>query len=154
MATVKAKGLDKVKKNLIAEIAKIKGATRRGMIKAGVVLKGASIRNSPVDLGNLRASHYVYFSGAFTSKPAYKETSGDDAQKLLGSHESEIARAKQEVKGMQVRVGASAFYSLFVHEAPPSTTFSVGGSKFLQKAVSENQGTILKIISDEARIPQ
>lgn len=54
-------------KRLNVEIAKIKGKTTQGLIAAATFVKVKSQDRTPVDLGNLKASHYVT-SGSANNK--------------------------------------------------------------------------------------
>lgn len=44
--------------NLNAQALKIKTATAAGLVDAGLFIKAESMKNAPVDTGNLRASHF------------------------------------------------------------------------------------------------
>ncbi len=62
---IKLIGTDKVLKNLNKQVRRIKGQTTKGMRIVVLLIKGRSIVKSPVDTGNLRASH---FSNVTTQK--------------------------------------------------------------------------------------
>lgn len=52
-------GKDEVLRNLNRQVLGIKKRTRKGMLAAGLLVKGESMRLTPVDTGNLRNSAYT-----------------------------------------------------------------------------------------------
>ena len=52
-------GLDKTMHKLRRQLGNIEGATRNGLLAAGHYVKAKSMAQTPVEFGNLRASHYV-----------------------------------------------------------------------------------------------
>lgn len=57
-------GEDKVIANLNKEIRAIRGRTRQGLAAAAAIVKRESQRRTPVDTGNLKASHYIAALGS------------------------------------------------------------------------------------------
>ena len=56
-------GRSKVLNKLNREISKIRGASRKGLLKASILIKERSMKKTPVDEGNLQASHYIKMRG-------------------------------------------------------------------------------------------
>jgi len=56
-------GVHPVLKNMQREISKIEGKTLEGLFLAAALVRKESQIRTPVDTGNLRASHYVQKSG-------------------------------------------------------------------------------------------
>ena len=56
---IRLTGTERVLANLNREILGIKGRTRAGVMKAALLVKNRSVKRTPVDTGNLRASAYV-----------------------------------------------------------------------------------------------
>lgn len=52
-------GLEKVTRNLNSQIKKIKGRTKAGMWRAGLLVRREAVIITPVDTGNLRNSAFV-----------------------------------------------------------------------------------------------
>jgi len=152
---IRVEGLDKVLKNLNSRIKGIEGATKQGLIAAGMYILHQSQLKVPVKYGNLRASGYVVWKesqsidGRFQEDPAGKEKV--DIARLEQNLAEETADMRGKVsRGTMVGVGYAAWYAFFVHEVQAAHQ---GGRtwKFLENAIKENVGTILKIISNRAR---
>ena len=142
-------------------VAKYKNKSRKGLIKAALLIKRNSMSRaySPRDLGNLAGSHFVVWSGGIDSPtPTFvtdlKHAGTNLISKLNTSHGIAVAEEDASVGSnpFQVVIGVSAFYALFVHEADESVEFRVGQRKFLQRAISENLPNILAVIAAEARV--
>ena len=163
---IKVTGLDKVLLGLNRAINKIEGGTIQGLLEAAVLVKAESIRLTPIDTGNLRASAYILWGGGKVktrgrSEPTFKSV----AKGKKGSAErfSNIARLAaehstviNERKGVFRRhpfaeIGYTAHYAALVHEAV-NRNFRVGGAKFLELALRENSRNIFAIIKRRARI--
>ena len=129
-------GLNQVLKNLNTKVLMVENNSRRGLQRAGLLIKKEAVENAPHDTGHLRGSAYL--------------------------------RSGENFKGPWVIVGFAASYALFVHEGVNvglGTAASnkgkkigrgfrseVGGPKFLELAVKENQGKIIKILKEEAKL--
>jgi hypothetical protein len=160
------KGLPVVISNLNREIAEIRGDARIGLLKAAQVIKGASVRNSPIDLGNLRSSHFVFESNFRDEKgrsvsvsnsseaPAWTEGPGVQRGKLNAGHSKamSVARTRSGSGNVVAIIGASAFYAIFVHEGDPGDNYNSGAPQFLKRAVEDNRSAIIQIVRREARI--
>lgn len=53
------RGLERVIRNINAEVKKIEGRTTAGLLAAGLKVQAEAQRRTPVDTGNLRASAYT-----------------------------------------------------------------------------------------------
>lgn len=159
VSVVKVEGLENVLGNLATAIALTKRQTRRGLIKSAFVIKDGSIRNSQVDLGNLRSSHFIHYTGGSVEPPAWRAGGGSrnskaDVDKLNAAHSQLVATMNANKDPLKVFVGVGAYYAVYVHEAAPSANqpSAEGGPKFMQRSIAENTDNILKIIHNEASI--
>lgn len=169
------KGLDKVLKNLNREIKKIKKNSVKGLLAAGLFIKGESQKQTPVVTSNLRNSAFVTVTGGtLISNPSF---SGKDSGKIMARHSLVSAQQKilsDSARAPQARIGYSAFYAPYVHEnpragktggvSPRGTVYkpgkgstrqmysTVGNWKFLEKPLMENKKRILEIIRSKVRI--
>lgn len=129
--TIKVTGLDKVLLGLNTAINRIEGGTIQGLLEAAVLVKNESVKLTPIDTGNLRASAYILWGGGKVrtkgrSAPTFKSV----ARGKRGSAErfGNIARLSSEHntiinerKGVLRRhpfseIGYTAFYAAMVHE--------------------------------------
>lgn len=149
---VRITGVDKVLKNLKKEIAKTIGNSKKGLIQVGFLIKAGSMRKSPVDLGNLRSSHYVSWDDGQDPGGSFVST-GDNKtdRQIIAGHATEIAKGKS-LKHNWVAVGVSAFYAIFVHENARGYTFKVGQEKFFETAIAEVTPQALRIIQQKAKL--
>lgn len=53
------KGVLEVQNTLVAKILEIEGATKKGLLAAGLLIETESIQRTPKDIGNLRSSAYT-----------------------------------------------------------------------------------------------
>lgn len=149
---MKLEGMDKVLANLNRAIAGIEGRTKKGMIKATLLVKGDAMRQTPRDLGNLAGSAYTEhnWQTASESVPKYK---GPAANKLSSEHSSRKAEGRQQiagVNGLVSTIGYTAYYAPFVHEIQKN--YTVGNWQFLRNALVNNEMKILGILKEEAQI--
>ncbi len=149
------KGLSEVLKNLNKAIADIELHTKEGLTEAALVVKYDSVKNTPIDLGNLRNSAFVLVTDSREDNSAPSFT-GDDAGKMSSDHSKGISEARGIVaKGKHVYnaiVGYTANYALWVHEMPASYNFNSGSNKFLEKALLKNKNRILGILVKHAKL--
>ena len=149
------KGLSLVLKNLNNEIAKVRLHTKEGLTEAALVVKADSVRETPVDLANLRGSAFIMVTGKNTDNksPSFK---GKGASKLGSGHSRSLVAARQLVgsdnKRLKALIGYSANYALWVHEMPSSYNFNQGANKFLLKSLLKNKERVNKIIRKWARV--
>ena len=139
------------------ELNRIKGGTRRGLIKVGFVIKAQSMKNAPIDTSNLRASHYVWWKGGAMETPSYNRNGRDGEEKLTESdltqlrqaYQEELSRAAAEIRDFEIRIGASAHYALAVHEGDPSANWNNGAPKYLEKAVNTARRVALRMVAND-----
>lgn len=149
---MKLTGMNTVLQNLNRAIAGIEGRTKKGMIKAALLVKGDSMRQTPRDLGNLAGSAYTEhnWQTASESVPKYK---GPAAGKLYAEHSSRKAEGRQQIAGVDglvSTIGYTAYYAPFVHEIQKN--YTVGNWQFLRNALANNEMKILGILKEEAQI--
>jgi len=157
--SVRVEGLEKVLNNLNREVAKMKTGSKQGLIRAGFLIQRGSMQKAPVDTSNLKNSHYTAWGEGKQDNPAFNDQ-GVSGRKLTGAELAEIARnhetttqvAQSKTKGkLQVAVGASAAYALFVHEDMAANHPNGGQAKFLQASVEENYERILDVMAGKAK---
>jgi|TARA_R100000789_G_scaffold96157_1_gene97298 hypothetical protein len=155
---VKITGLDKVVKGLNKSLKKIKNKTVAGMLEAAVLVKGESLRITPIDTGNLRNSAYITWGGGKVKTRSRIEqgtfdTSDKSGAKVATEHNPTVERRKSIMTvNPFAEIGYTAHYAAAVHEAPQSRKFTVGQSKFLEQALRNNSRNIFKIIQRRASI--
>lgn len=175
--SIRTVGLEKVLQNLSKEIKNIKGRTRKGMIKAGLlILRGAQNR-VPVRFANLKASGFLVWASSQNNKaPSWNDGSQEsitinlakktatstrsapkvDVGQLARQHEEAIEGLRQEVRDkseqLGVGIGFSAFYALYVHENEEMQHPNGGEAKFLEREVDAQRDRILSVIAKEAKI--
>lgn len=164
-------GIDEVLKNLNNEIKSIVGDIQKGLTLAAMRIKADSMRDTPVDLGNLKNSAYV-ISGdgsSDTSKGKF-DTSSDSGEKVAGEHEGKVGEAKSRVKEKKiplVEIGYTAFYAEKVHEdmeashikvlyqkkgeVGPPKRGKIGEAKFLENAIRNNTVLVVEYIKRFAK---
>lgn len=153
------KGIDNVLRNLNKEIKAIENRTQAGLTAAALKVKAESMKLTPRDTGNLRASAYVISGGSqIGSAPEFMKKVGGKLVKMeFGAmHETHLARRKSgitlhgTVKMPSAEIGYTASYAIFVHEI--DNNYTVGQWKFLETALFSNQKEILRIIKGYAKI--
>ena len=151
---VRFSGVDKVLRNLNAEIKKIEGRTQAGVIDAALMIKNKAGHKTPRDTGNLVGSAYVIWpKSSQPLTPSFddkKEDAGrlsNDFSRGVSAGKSRMNRQKQPV----AEIGYTAYYAVYVHEIDKA--YRGGKSwKFLESALIENAGKIMKLIKARARI--
>lgn len=164
-ATVKLEGLDTVLKNLNTEIKKVRGATRKGLIKSVIKVAADSMRITPIDTSNLVHSLYTVVSGGGEqayekSNPEFKAESSTTKRKanvgrLQAEHRQDVNEAMTDGSDLVPigTIGYSAYYAAYVHEMQGATYQRPSAQpKFLETAFKQNYKTILDIIQREAQI--
>lgn len=114
-------GLDKVLANLNKEIAKLKGNVQKGLTLAMLEIKGRSMEKTPVDVGNLRASHYLVSGMGGGEAPASGgfNTAEPGGARVASEHPGHVAEALAHARRKQspfAEIGCTAFYAVYVHE--------------------------------------
>jgi hypothetical protein len=118
-------GMDEVLRRLNKEIGEIKGCTRSGMRQSALLVKRRSVQRTPVDTGNLRNSAYT--------------------------------EVHDTLRGPGAVIGYTAAYAPYVHEVTHSKrgrpiVHRAGQVKFLESAIKESVGDILRILRERARV--
>lgn len=167
------KGLDTIRRNLNREVARIGGATDRGLVTFGLLVRKGAQENAPVRLGNLRGSAYVAnkAGGHVNIGPFRGDASGTVAE--LTRSEQQVARglslALDKRRKHNVAVGFGAPYAAAVHENPnagapgyepevdtPDKTAKevhskVGGWKYLERSLQDNASRLLVTLANEIK---
>lgn len=150
-------GLDRAMNDLAKGVRKIQGRTIQGLIKGMIVVMAESQRRTPVDTGNLRASHFLAWrgpdgnlGGINTSPPPFSDEKGgaDDATQ---SHMEAVQEAQSMLDTPGVVIGVGASYASYVHEDLEAHHAPGKEAKFLQHAFEEKLPEVLKIIERNAR---
>lgn len=147
-------GLDEVLRNLNREIEGIRGRTLRGMRKVGILIKGEAMDLAPVDAGVLMNSAF-YSTEMTLSGPALRV--GFTAKYAPAVHEMPMTlrgqpRADFGRTGNQGASGPQQVTS-FGGGSGNGNYWDGGENKFLEKAVKRNTTDIIKIIRDNATVP-
>lgn len=154
MAVTKVSGLDEIISNLNKKISKLKGNVQKGLTLAMLEIKGKSMDKTPVDVGNLRSSHYlVSGDGTKNTQSNFrpdKKGSNKVAQEHLG-HVNEAASNARSQNRPFAEIGCTAFYAVDVHE-DLEARHTTGGCKFLERAITEGQGKILSTVKRFAKL--
>jgi hypothetical protein len=132
------KGFETVMANLNAEIAKIKGASLKGLIECAIEVRRDTEKTpikTPVDLGNLRASWFVvtakgkekddqWNTGFRNDKSSKRRKTGleGNAAQFMADRTSAIAEMSAKARSflpvgkVTLIMGYSANYAVYVHE--------------------------------------
>jgi len=165
-AATSRKGLEEILSNLNKEISKIEGDIQKGLTLGMQLIKAESMKNTPVDTGNLKASHYLV-SGDGTSDVGGQgfTSESDSGKKVVEEHPGKIQEAKARINnksGPFVELGCTAFYAEYVHEdlqashlkagpkGGPSIVTS-GKAKFMEDAIKNGQKQLLETIKRYAK---
>lgn len=162
-------GMEEVIRNLNIELKKVKMGSSRGLVNAALHIRRATETKepfTPMDIGNLRASWFVAAAEGLQADPL--GLSGNfkkgrkhhiTAAELRGQYNAITAASLAEVratKGINVIFGYTANYAWAVHEKVEleKERWSKEGSdaKWLETHLNRNFDTILKIVSDNAKI--
>ena len=168
------KGFEEVMNNLNAELSKIKGGTRKGLIMAMAFIRNdteKSLPLTPVDIGNLRASWFAATAAGKVADDTWnrgfrnmagkgiKNRSRADASRMSADHIATIAEAQamcaaELEKGIeQSMMGYSANYAVYIHENFAAKFKRPGaGPKWFEASVNRNRDKIVQILRDNAQI--
>jgi hypothetical protein len=142
---VKLEGLDTVLKRLSEEISKIEGDVQKGLTLGMLNVKADSMKMTPVDTGNLRASHYLVAGDGITDQETGGfDTSDASGRRVAEEHSGHIASALAGAishKKPFVEIGCTAHYAEKVHEDLEARHVS-GNAKFLELAIRNNEDKI------------
>ena len=150
----KIRGLNEVLRNLNKEIEKIQKGTKAGLTEACLIVKADSVRNTPIDVGNLRSSAFITVTDGKPDNPS--PTFKDDDQGMASRHANVVKQMASITDGPPEKysgvIAYSAFYALWVHEMPEHYNFNSGSNKFLQRSLLKNKKRILASIKKHSRI--
>lgn len=165
---IKIEGLEKVIANLNNEIKKIENGTRKGLLRAAIVVQRDTEKTpplTPVDTGNLRYSFIKIVQGMdLPPRPPFSDIGHDGklrpgaAQKASEDWETTLAEVVAEVARASyplLIMGYTSNYAAAVHEnMDPDVTWSrpQSGPKFFEQAIARNVGPILRVIREEAQV--
>jgi hypothetical protein len=150
-SAIRVVGLTQVLRNLNAHLDAVMFVTLEGLVAGGLLIQRDSQKLCPVDLGNLKASHFTIWTGRGGPPPAPK-FEGEDSGRLSTDHYQVVAMEMSKLPGglrgivrPQVEVGVSAYYGIFVHE-DIKARHTVGGAKFLERSVVRNTAKVLSFV--------
>lgn len=111
----------------------------------GDVIRNLNLAIAKIEGGSVRGLK----KAALFIEGESNETVPQDKGILINSSFSQV-----DPQLKRARIGYTAKYAPFVHEMPASFNYTKPGTgpKFLQKAIAENQSSILSIIAKEAKI--
>ena len=151
---VALQGIDTVLKNLSKEISKIEGDVQKGLTLGTLKAKGDSMKMTPVDTGNLWASHYlVSGDGSVSQESAGWDVSDASGRKVAEEHPGHVSEAKANAKAQRkpfVEMGCTAHYAEKVHEDLEASHVS-GNAKFMELAIRDNVSQIISTVKRFAR---
>ncbi len=147
-------GLSNVLRNLNAVIKQKELNIKAGLMEAALVIKADSVRETPIDLGNLRGSAFVIVTEQQPDNPS-PSFSGADSGDMASNHSKAMIEGQGIVKGnvhdFSAIVGYSANYAFWVHEMPATYNFNSGSNKYLEKAVLKNEKRVFDILAKWAK---
>lgn len=155
---VRVEKLDEVMRNLNERIRSVSSASRKGLIRAGLLIQREAQRRTPVDTGNLRASAFTVWTGGSNvggeaqgrGGGRFRGTRGEQtAMEFASTAQRTASQLSTNPDKPDVMVGFGASYALFVHERPARHV--VGTVKFLEKAVAENTDAIVRTVGEDVR---
>lgn len=175
-------GMEKVLRNLNRVSRRVEGRTKSGLVQAGLLVFRDAKKMAPRDLGNLWNSGYVvWHKPALTAEEFAKQLdklpfTGRQRARLTAEREQimleDTAKAIRAATHHEfiVVIGFTANYAIYVHEDleashPPKRVKrriekwgeeaggkNPGEAKFLLKSLEQNQGRIIQILVNRARI--
>jgi len=157
---------------LNVELAKIQGATMKGLINSTAYIYKKTESEAPltpVDTGNMRASWFVVTASGVPVGRKLGQFVGENSGRMSADHTNALSECQGELKTKNtptkkfLTMGYSAFYSGFVHEMiganfnPPERKGKKmrregAGAQWLQIAINRNFQTILKIVAETSQI--
>ena len=142
-------GLSTVLRNLNAAIKQKELNIKAGLMEACLVIKADSVRETPIDLGNLRSSAFVIVTDnpPDNSAPSF---SGTDSGEMASNHAKALTEGAGIVKGsihdFSGIIGYTANYAFWVHEMPATYNFNSGTNKYLEKSALKNEKRVFEIL--------
>jgi hypothetical protein len=153
MSDVKMVGLDEVLVKLNKAIHEIEGKVQKGLTLAMLEVKGKSMSDTPVDVGNLRGSHYlVTGDGTVSTENSFLPDKRGKTQ-VGTEHRPHVNAAANNAKSKGkpfAEVGCSAYYAESVHENLEARHVT-GKAKFLEDAIKTNSSKILSTVKRFAK---
>lgn len=154
------KGTEKAINSLNKMIDKYKDRTIKGVSRAALLIRRASLELTPEDTGNLKQSCFVVWSGGTigAGKSPNFVTGGErgatarEVSVLYTEHSKALEAASALYEGKErilAGINYSAYYALFVHEIKKK--YKTGQWKFLETAVKQNRAEIIKIIAESVK---
>ncbi len=176
-ASIRWKGIDKVLKGINKASEKVEIVTLRGLLEAGLMVKGEAQKITPVQTGNLKASAYVIWGGGSnvfgnpnrnTSKIKYRSNPTAKNKKVKAGEEN-VVREHAAVLNHRMKsslepfteVGYTANYAAKVHERTGVShakldkkrgRVQIGQAKFLEQAFQQNSRRIIAILKKHAKL--
>lgn len=154
------KGTEKVINTLNKMIDKYKDRTLKGVSRAALLIRRASLELTPEDTGNLKESCFVVWSGGTIGagkSPNFvtggeRKATAKEVEVLYSEHSKALSIAQTLYESRtQILAGInySAYYALFVHEIKKK--YKIGQWKFLETAIKQNRAEIIKIIVETVK---
>jgi hypothetical protein len=142
----------------------------RGLLEAGLMVKGEAQKITPVQTGNLKASAYVIWGGGSNASSKIKYRSNPTAKnKKVKAGEENVVREHAAVLNHRMKsslepfteVGYTANYAAKVHERTGVShakldkkrgRVQIGQAKFLEQAFQQNSRRIIAILKKHAKL--
>ena len=132
-------GLQQVQRRLNFEIAQIKGNIRAGLLKVGLDCLGKSVKDAPVDKGDLRGSGYMTY---------------DEVLIARGTKDGKTVRVGNPQPGAKdvAEIGFGTPYAVRQHEELEWRHPKGGKAKYLEDVVKNNTDRWVQMIRDKAQV--
>ncbi len=137
------KGLNKVLANFRKRVKVNEEGVKTGLLEAALIVKADSLRETPIDTGNLRGSCFVRVTDGKPDNTSPNFVGKDKTTASIG-HSAAIDESESIVQGHRGYytgiIAYSAYYALFVHEM--DANFTRGSKQYLLKSMLKNRNRI------------
>lgn len=118
-------------------------ARRMALTKIGLKIKGDSVRLTPVDTGNLRASAYIEVQGAESVRVGYTSAYAPFVHEMV----------EQKLKGQpRGDFGKTGDGEAFGGGSGKGAYWDTGEPKFLEKAMKNNRRFVLQTLAKALKV--
>jgi len=149
-------GVDEVINSLNEKLQKIGNKSMRSLIKAAVLIRRDMDKSPPVvpvDLGNLRASIFI-FSGSTKELKQDANFVGQNSGKLSADHNTMVSEEMSAISGKKlVSIGVSASYAEEVeYDTSKKRKRPGSGGGWFRSAIARNEQAIVKMVKKDSKI--
>jgi hypothetical protein len=152
-------GLKDTIRALNAEAGKIELASRKALLKSGLIIKNKSVPITPIDTGNLRESAFIVYGGGKgrgaknqTIATNNFNTEEEEGKRVANEHEPTVnSFALRKHKTPFATIGYTAFYAEKEHETSGEKHAEGTDWKFLERALLASKREVLSILEMSIR---